>query len=445
MQRPRKIFTRTANRSSYKDTLDYLYSLQGLGIRPGLKRIKGLLKVLGNPQKSYPSVIVAGTNGKGSTSAMLTSILAEGGYGTGLYTSPHLTRFNERIRVNLKPVSDKEIVEATAIVRKAAGESAPAYGEPTFFELTTAIAFEIFRRRRVDIAVLEVGMGGRFDATNVVSPLVAAITNIGLDHTGYFGTDLTRIAYEKAGIIKKGATVVTSETRQAPVRVISRIAGQKGSDILKLGKDFNVTPSVDKAGRFEYLSAGLKVKGLSIPLSGPHQIRNAACALAAAEALSEKGFPLTPVAVKRGLARAAWPGRFEVVKKKPTVILDCAHNPEGAKTLVDTLTGLKPKSLILVIGVMKDKDIGGILKSLSALAPVTTRVIAASPAMERSAPPELLARMLKKYFKEVGTEKTVKKAVMSALVDPKAFDTVVVTGSIFTVGEARSLFIGRSG
>jgi dihydrofolate synthase/folylpolyglutamate synthase len=215
--------------TSYSETLDYLYGLIGLGIKPGLRRTRALLTALGNPHLSYPSVIVAGTNGKGSTSASIASILTAAGFQTGLYTSPHLNRFNERIRVSTRDITDREVVETASTVQRAAEGLARGYGRPTFFETATAMAFEHFRRKKIDMAVLEVGMGGRLDSTNVVTPLVSIITSIGMDHTSHLGTNIEEIAREKAGIIKPGSRVITGVEEPGVLRIIKAISTEQGA------------------------------------------------------------------------------------------------------------------------------------------------------------------------------------------------------------------------
>lgn len=423
----------TLKRPSYRETLDWLFALQGLGIRPGLERITGLLAEMDEPHRAFPSVIVAGTNGKGSTCAFLASILTEAGLKTGLYTSPHLERFNERIRIGLDPVSDGAVVDAALIARKAAAASARTSGHPTFFEFTTAMAFDIFRRERVDIAVVEVGMGGRFDATNVVDPLAAVITTVALDHTGCLGTDLAEIAFEKSGVIKRDSTVVTGVTDPSPLAVIEGKAREKGSPLLAIGRDFTATPG-PRAGAFSYRGPDRTLHDLATGLAGAHQARNAAVAVAAAGTLAGAGLAVTDEAVRRGLEKTDWPGRLEVVRRRPLFILDCAHNPAGAEALATELKGLRKGRLTLVMGVMKDKDSEGIFSNL---VPLADRVIVTAPAEPRAADPSKLAALAGRHRAEVEVVETVPGAVRAALEGSGPDDTVVVTGSIFTVGEAR--------
>ena len=419
--------------SSYKSTLQYLLSLERHGIKPGLERISRLLKLLGGPQLKYPAVHVAGTNGKGSTSAMLSSVLNEAGMRTGLYTSPHLVKFNERIQVSGRMITGPELREAARIVKKAAAKMP---GSPiTFFEFTTAIAFVHFSLKEVDIAVIETGMGGRFDATNTLLPEVSVITNVNVDHTQYLGFGLKEIAFEKAGIIKPGRPVVTGEIKKAPLSVIRKRAKESSSSLYVLDRDFSVQIAPSS---LSYSGLELELNGLRLGLSGPHQAMNAGLSLAAIEALRQRGFQIPVSAIRAGLRKAAWPGRFETISKKPLVIIDGAHNPAGARTLANALKDLSYKRLVLVLGIMADKDIDAILKELL---PLCAEAIATEPRMERSAPAGVLAGKIRALGKPVVEIRRVKDACKEAVARAKKTDCVCVTGSLFTVGEARAFLV----
>jgi dihydrofolate synthase/folylpolyglutamate synthase len=321
-----------ANMPSYRNTLRYLYGIEKFGIKPGLSRIEALLHALGDPHKEYPSVLVGGTNGKGSTAAILASVANETGLKAGLYTSPHLIRFNERIRVGESEITDREVVRLADKVMSAM-EQGKECGRASFFEVTTAMAFQYFREKRVDLAVLEVGMGGSLDATNVVVPLVSIITNIGLDHQRFLGTNIEEIAIEKAGIIKESSPVVSCMEEGRITRLIEDIARQRGAKLYLFGRDFRVEPS---GSFFDYLGNKRSFKGVSLNLRGQHQYKNASCAIMALDLLEERGFNISDSAVRNGLRKVRWPGRFEVVRKDPTVVLDCAHNPSGFSGLWPT-------------------------------------------------------------------------------------------------------------
>lgn len=414
------------------NALAFLYGLQRHGIRPGLKRVEKLLSLLGNPQNDFLSIHIAGTNGKGSTSAFAASILKEAGFRTGLYTSPHINRFNERIQVNGRAITDADLARLTSRVRKAARG---VKGQLSFFEFTTALAFLYFSEKKTDVAVIETGMGGRWDATNTIVPLVSIITNVGLDHTAHLGKTIPEIAFEKAGIIKYGVPVVTGETGKAALSVISKRARELDSPLLALGRAFDIDGDERSAS---YTGLDGRIKGLKLGLSGAHQLDNASVALAAMECVRMYGLHITAKAVRDGLKKASWPGRLEAVGKRPLVLLDAAHNPAGAKALGAFLEKLPRKRLSLVIGVMNDKDIKGIFKELL---PFADTVYLASPALERSAPVELLERFALPYKKRVISTGSVKEACRLAIKEAGPKDAVCVAGSIFTVGEARGYLV----
>ncbi len=426
--------------SSYNRTIDYLYGLKRLGIKPGLSVIKRLLRALGNPEGAFAAVHVAGTNGKGSTSAFIESVLGESGLRTGLYTSPHLVRFNERIRVGGVEVSDEEVVETAGVVKRAAEKefsSEPAT-TPTFFEFITAMAFYLFRERGVEVAIVETGMGGRLDATNTITPIVSVITNIGFDHTRHLGSGLESIAMEKAGIIKEGVPVVTAEEDGAASGVLEEAARKHGARLYRMGADFGLDMAGGDAG-FNYSGIREKYSGLKINLRGAHQYKNASLALAAVECVRETGLPVDAPAIERGLKKAFWPGRLEVMQEAPLVIIDCAHNPSGAAALKDAVKGLfSRRGVILVAGLSEDKDIDGFFAPLMDL---TEKVILTMANNERAADAGLIEERIRRYNKAVTVEKNVRAAVTSALTEARATDAVLVTGSIFIAGEAREFLL----
>ncbi|MBI5598807.1 MAG: bifunctional folylpolyglutamate synthase/dihydrofolate synthase [Deltaproteobacteria bacterium] len=429
-------------RTSCRETLKYLFGLEKLGIRPGLERISRLLSFLDNPHLKYPSVVIGGTNGKGSTAAMTESILREAGFTTGLYTSPHLNRFNERIRVSGREITDGEVVGLTSIIRSIIEDYRGGFPEmPSFFEFTTAMAFEHFRRKKVDLAVCEVGMGGRWDAVNVLTPEVSVITGVSLDHIQYLGTSIGKIAFEKAGIIKGAVPCVIGVRDASALKVIKKEAAEKKTNLYVIGRDFRVEPSMKG---FDYHGAGElgRLKGLRVNLRGAHQLGNAACALKAIEVLRSRHYPITAGAIRKGLERVSWPGRFEVLRKKPTVVVDCAHNPEGAWALARALKELGCARIILVLGVMADKDIDGIF---SALLPLAHAVVLTRPLYTRSAGVELLREKLvgRKggYAGEVVARERVSCACDEAMALAGENGAVCVTGSIFTVAEARDYLL----
>jgi len=422
--------------ASHKGVIEFLYSLEKHGIKPGLERIGALLASLGNPQDSFRSMHVAGTNGKGSVCAMTASILNEAGVRTGLYTSPHLSKFNERITVSGKPITDKELVEAASITRAAASKAGLA--EITFFEFTTAMAFVHFREKLVEFAVIETGMGGRLDATNLAVPMVSVITNIDLDHTAWLGRTIREIAFEKAGIIKPGAPVITGVEQKQALSVIRSKAKEAASPVYLMGEDFHARRSEKGLVTYSGISGGLE--GIKAGLQGAHQTKNAALALAAVEVLRKGGLDIKESAIRAGMRKTRWPGRFETLSGRPLVILDGAHNPAGARALKEALEGVKRKRLILVIGMMSDKEMDGILKEL---VPSSSLVIATAPRGERAARPDEIMELAAEYKKPVIAVPTVKDACKRALSEASPSDCVCISGSLFTVGEARE-YLTRS-
>jgi dihydrofolate synthase/folylpolyglutamate synthase len=319
----------------YSEAKKYLASLEKFGINLGLERITGLLAKLGSPHLKFKSLHVAGTNGKGSTCAMMASILKEAEYKVGLYTSPHLLSFNERIKINGRDISKNDFAEGISLIKIATRRLADT---PTVFEVLTALAFWHFAKAKVDYAVIEVGMGGRLDATNVISPLVSVITNIDLEHTAVLGNTLAKIAAEKSAIIKPGVPVVTAETKPEALKVMKYHADKNQSLLVQVG------------------SQG---EGFETGLIGEYQKTNAVCAVAA---LRLAGIEIDRPAIVAGLKKVSWPGRFQVVTKQPLTILDGAHNPAGARVLALTLAEQYPgKKFTFIIGVQKDKDVAVML------------------------------------------------------------------------------------
>ena len=445
-------------KNPYNYAFKYLYSLEKYGIRLGFERIKTLLKYLGNPQDKLNIIHVAGTNGKGSTAAITASILIKAGYKVGLYTSPHLVRFNERIRIDGKEIPDKNIAELVERIR----DSEQNY---TFFEFTTAMAFLYFAEEKVDFAVMEVGLGGRLDATNVGRPLVSIITNIAKDHEAVLGNSIKDIAFEKGGIIKRDGILISAETKPAALGILRNECRKKGAVLYRLNKDFfienplvpilkweaNQSSTLKKKGEMGFTFRGRRwfYQDVTLNLLGRHQYLNAACALAALEILEEKGFCISESAVRKGLHGVSWNGRLECISKKPLIILDCAHNPAGAAVLRDALLDLRMKNknnkskIILVLGVMADKDIKGIL---SILVPIADMVILTCPQLERAASLDLLYKHVPAYSKleKAGRYKDrvrliegVKDACLYAMAEAAADDMICITGSVFTVGEAK--------
>ena len=422
-----------------------------------LAHMRVLLQALNHPERRFPSVLIAGTNGKGSTAATLASILRASGLKTGLYTSPHLVRINERIRINCKEISDDDFAELHGKIDRVAEmlvEKKKLPWHPSFFEMMTAIAFEHFSREQVDLAVLEVGMGGRLDATNVVEPRVSVITDISLDHQKFLGNTVNEIAREKAGIIRRDGPVVTLPQQPEANDVI-------GNAILEMGaRAVNAVPFVPPVspGSGEYLVPSsepanprhiyrypLQVMGEHIlvetPLVGRHQLRNIALAIAAAEELNRQGFnSIKAKCIERGIHETQWPGRFQVIAARtgwPEIVIDVAHNPAGAWALRSALSErYADRSVIFVFGAMRDKAISEMAEILF---PLADRVIATRPANPRAASPEEILQAGARTGVAIDAVEDVEGAVERARSLASAGTVVVITGSIYLVGEAMSI------
>ncbi|HUI46979.1 MAG TPA: folylpolyglutamate synthase/dihydrofolate synthase family protein [Nitrospirota bacterium] len=430
---------------SYKGIIEYLYALQKHGIKLALANSYRLMELLDNPNRKFRAVHVAGTNGKGSTSAYIAGMLMAAGFRVGLYTSPHLVSFTERIRINGTPIAEARVVDLAQRVRDAY-RRLPAIGDsgemsPTFFEVTTAMAFICFAEEGIDIAVIEVGMGGRLDSTNVIRPLVSVITNIDLEHTEFLGGTLEQIAGEKAGIIKPGIPLVTGVKQPEAIEVVESAAAALQAQVFRLGKDF----SAEYAGRgseqiFDYHGIQAHYSGLRLQMLGRHQIDNACLALAAVECLQNAGIEIREDAIRHGLEQTRWEGRMERVFQRPDIFLDGAHNPASAKKLAMLIRDLMPayRRLILIIGILGDKDYRGIVGEL---APLADCVVVTKPQYSRALDVKVLADEIGRLHAKVSTAETVGEAVSRARDVASADDLILVTGSLYVVGDARSLFV----
>ena len=427
---------------SYSDTINYLYSLQKYGIKLGLDNTVKLLSCFNNPQASFKSVHIAGTNGKGSTSAMIASILQSAGFKVGLFTSPHLVSFTERIRVNNEEISESEVVSLADEIRDAVSQIKDF--SPTFFEVVTAMGFLYFKRKNVDWAVIETGMGGRLDATNVLAPEVSVITSISYDHKDFLGETISAIAEEKAGIIKNRIPVVTSEQEPAVMDIIKKKADEKGSGLFIYGKDFSVTAKKEgiNGSIFDY-RGDMELEGLEIFLAGRHQILNAALAVKTSEVLIKKSALLASRlavgVIKSGIENMEWHGRLEFISDNPPILIDGAHNPSASSVLADSLRNNflnTYRRIILIMGIMADKDIKGIM---APLLPLASEIIFTAPAYERAAQPERLAECASSLgFTNIHIARTVEDAIaISSALSPQLSALIVITGSFYTIGEAK--------
>lgn len=423
---------------SSADAVAYLLGLQRHGIKLGLETMRALLAPLGNPHRAFRSLHIAGTNGKGSTAALVAAILRAAGYRVGLYTSPHLVDFRERIRIDGEEISDSALATLTARVRDAV----PPGLNPTFFECTTAIAFAHFAACYVDVAVIEVGLGGRFDATNVIEPIVSCITTIARDHEAYLGRELTAIAGEKAGIIKSAVPVVVGRVEAEPAAVIARIAEAQQAPLIQIGRDYWVEGATPEACL--YHGSTIARLALSCPLRGRHQLDNLACAVATVEAASARGLHVPEGAIQAGVASVQWAGRLELVGSRPHLLLDGAHNPAAAAVVAAYLADYRitaPSSKVwAIVGMMQDKDHVGFLRRL---APLVDTIVFTVPALPRAASGEQLMRALPADAPPTRIVPAVGEALREVSAAAAPDDLICVTGSLMLIGEVKAALQGQ--
>jgi dihydrofolate synthase/folylpolyglutamate synthase len=413
---------------SYSETLNRIYNLRGGVIDLRLDRMDRALALFDHPEKAFPSFHIAGTNGKGSTAAMLHRILCLGGYRTALYTSPHLVAFTERIRVSDQEISPDEVVAlAEEVWQRTLAADIPL----TFFEFVTVMALVYFARQGIDVAVVEVGLGGRLDATNLVTPVVSMITTISKDHEAYLGSDLRSIAREKAGIIKAEVPVVIGALPAEVMDIFSGLACDQHARAFFLGRDFKI--SLKNKNLFDYIGINEGVSNLSLALRGRHQRNNAAVALGALE-VAGGAFPVSGALIREGLATVSWPGRFEVMLERPTVVLDGAHNGEGVKALVEMIEDFRQgRKVKLLFASMEDKEWR---LMLNMLVDVVDEVVLTRVSMARSAAPEVLARHIAGRVPHRVID-DARQALGFLLADARPEDILLVAGSLYLLGEVR--------
>jgi dihydrofolate synthase / folylpolyglutamate synthase len=444
--------------TAYQKTLDYLYSFVDYSIQKtyryspekfDLGRMRLLAAALGDPQNAYPVIHIAGTKGKGSVAAFCSSALQAYGHRAGLYTSPHLEDFAERIQVDGEPITHAELADLVEEVKPTIA-SIP---EVTTFEITTAVAFLYFVRRQVDVAVIEVGLGGRLDATNIVDPVVSVITSLSYDHTYLLGETLAEIAGEKAGIIKPGRPVVLAPQPEEASQVVASIAGEKNAPLLRVGEDYlylPITNSLDGQSFLVWRAGGqnpaeprpsnednLERNGLqlSIPLLGQHQVENAATAYAALQAANGSGAPVSEKAIIDGFAHVHWPGRFEILRQNPPLLIDSAHNRDSAEKLRQALEDYFPgQEAIMIFGASEDKDTSGMLTELL---PNVRLVLTTQSIHPRAISPEDLCEVVRGLGKPAEAFSTVEAALDEALLIAGNDGLIVATGSIFLAAAVR--------
>jgi dihydrofolate synthase/folylpolyglutamate synthase len=427
--------------TAYNQALDYLYSFVDYSLKKSselaradfhLERMFALMEALGNPQKAYPIVHVAGTKGKGSTSALAAAALQAEGYKTGLYTSPHLQDYVERIRVNGQPISHEELVDLVEQVKGAVAR----IPKLTTFEITTALGFLHFAQQNVDAAVIEVGLGGRLDATNVILPKVAVITSLSYDHMAVLGNTLTAIAGEKAGIIKEGVPVVSSPQKEEALAVLERVAAERHAPLTLVGREvlYRAGDHSLDGQSLQVWTDGREPVGLRLPLLGAHQVVNAATAYAA---LWASGLAVSEAGLRQGFAMVAWPCRFEIVRREPPMILDSAHNTDSFEKLAQTLEDYFPgRTVSLIFGSSEDKDIGGMIGTLR---PRLSRIIATKAVHPRALEPQNILATAKELGIPAEMAASVELALRRALeLSAKDGSIVLSAGSMFVTAEVKT-------
>ena len=430
---------------SYNNTLEWLFSLQRFGIKLGLENMKRMLHAFDNPHLKLSAVHIGGSNGKGSVAAFAAKIYEKAGFKVGLYTSPHLLDFSERIRINGTPISTDDVVSLTREIRAKQQEVAKEDGTEesptsvtcmTFFEFTTLMAFLYLARMNVDLAIVEVGLGGRLDATNVLEPMLSVITTVGLEHQQYLGNTLVKIAGEKAGIIKPQSVALTGVSQPHVIEVVRARCQELDTRLFRVGKDIRIRRNSEET--FSYYGLFTSYRNLEISVRGDYQPTNAALAVGITEILLDQGIDLSEESLRTGLKATAWPGRLEKVNTDPIVLLDGAHNIQAVRRLIKELkTNYSYKKLFLVIGIMEDKPIKPILRQLVGLA---TRVVFTRPKLDRATPPGRMLSYIKDQREKIELVDDVKEAVRTAMHWAGPDDLVCVAGSLFAAGEAREIF-----
>lgn len=426
---------------NYQESLDYISNTHKFGVRLGLDNISKLLELLGNPQDKLNIIHVAGTNGKGSTCSFISSILKESGYKVGLYTSPFLETFTERIRINGENINEQDLARIVTLIKEKINEMLlNGYSYPTEFEIVTAIAFYYYYEQKVDFVALEVGLGGRYDATNVIDRSnVSVITSISLDHIGVLGDTISKIAYEKGGIIKENGVAIVYDQSDEAKDIIKKICKEKNAKYIEVKFDsINIKKSDIYSQVFDFTLAGKKYDNLEINLIGEHQINNSILAINVIQYLNElKNLNISEYDIKKGLKNTRWPGRIEKLMDKPIFIIDGAHNEDGAKSLAKSIEkNFNKKKATLLIGMLEDKDIDSVLEILM---PYFDKVITTTPNSPRAISADTLKEKIYKYIDNVVSISDIEKALEYTLKNSKEDDIIISAGSLYLIGTVRSI------
>ena len=430
---------------NYQECIHYLEEEVGFGSVPGLERIKCLCERLGNPQQKLSVIHIAGTNGKGSAVAMLSSILKEAGYRVGTYTSPHLEKYNERFLINGKEISDEDFAREITLMKNICEElAAEGKAVPTLFEIVTGVAFHYFAEQKVDVLILEVGLGGRYDATNIVAePLLSLIMSISIDHTDFLGDSIEKIAAEKAGIIKKNCPVVLYSQDVIVYNMVKDAADRMDAPFYCLNDaEIDVASQTLEGSVFSVKNKSMSLEKVELPLLGSYQISNCVTVLEACRVLKKRGLQLSEEAVRRGLKNAHWAGRMEICRKEPLVILDGAHNEDGIHQLAKSLSVyFRDKKVTLILGVLGDKEYH---KMAEHILPHADSVILTEPHSERKLDVFTLARSISNHNGTIYTEKEIEDAYEKALSLTPAEGIILCCGSLYMIGAMRTYITNRS-
>lgn len=426
---------------NYNEAMNYLENTAKFGMKFGLERTERILEILGNPHKNIKAIHIAGTNGKGSTTAMLNQILIEAGYKVGMYTSPYIEEFEERIQISNSYIKKEEFAEAitelSIVIDKVIKEG---YGEPTYFEIVTTVAFLYFYKKNVDFAVIEVGLGGRLDSTNVLSPILTLITSISYDHMDILGDTLEKIAYEKAGIIKENTPLILYPQFEESERVIENRCKELNAPLIKINKD---SARFIKVIEGEEIRQIISIKSvdenydIELNLLGKHQLLNCSLCIQAIEALKKQGVNIEKQHILEGLKKVKWPGRLERMKREPLVVIDGAHNIDGIKKLKESVeTYFKYNNIILILGILKDKEVENMVETI---APLAKHIITVTPHSDRAKLSLELKEIVEKYNKNCSYEEEYENGYKKALELASNDDLILISGSLYMIGDMRKI------
>lgn len=426
---------------NYTEAIEYIQNTSKYGNNTGTKRVEKILDILGNPHKDLKCIHIAGTNGKGSITSMITSILIESGYRVGMYTSPYIEDFEERIQINRENISKDDLAYYTAIVSEAIEKVVSmGWGYPTEFETITCIMFLYYSKKQIDYAVIEVGLGGKSDSTNVIKPLVSIITSISYDHVSILGNTIEEIASEKAGIIKENVPVILYPQQQGAYKVIEKTCKEKGSKLIQIDENLIYhIPNEDFNKSYQLLQIKTNKDEYKVQLSllGSHQRMNCAVAIYTIEELMDRGIKITKEDILRGLSNVKWPGRLEMLKSNPLVVLDGAHNLDGITKLKESVEHyFRYKKLVLIIGILSDKDVE---KMIEIITPMADKIIAVTPNSYRGKTAQELIKIIEKHNKNCEALDEYKEAYIKALDYCDNEDMILICGSLYMIGDMRKI------